>query len=134
MIAFPKPRVIGPVATLVAVVAVALTVSLLSGEQAIKSCLAAIVVSGLAGCGGLIPIIYAAAHKPALLTIFVLAATVIRLLLMVMGSIIIILFAKVSVLWFAVWIGIFYLVMLSLEIYFAIHTANRCKIAGTDKF
>jgi len=128
-----KPDGIRWWAASVAVVAAAFAVSFLSGKEAVKSCLAAVTVSGIAGGIAMLPIIYAVAYKPALLTVLGLATGTLRLLLMLAGSIIIILFVKVSVLWFVVWIGVFYSAMLILEVGSVIRTANRRKITGVGK-
>jgi hypothetical protein len=90
-----------------------------------SSCLAALIVSCVAGGGGLFPIFYAAAYRPGMLSVSALAATVIRLLLMIAGSAIVIIFVKVNILWFVVWIGMFYLVVLVLEIRFTIRCLGQ---------
>ena len=97
------------------------------------SCLAALIVSGFAGCVAMAVIVYCLRYKPDMLLVGTLAATVIRLLLMIAGSAVVILFAKVNILWFAVWIGVFYLVTLVLEMCFTIRAANRNKVSGGCK-
>ena len=92
--------------------------------------LAALVVSVIAGCGGLCPIFLAAAYRPGMLSVSALAATVLRLLLMIAGSAVIILCAKVNTLWFAAWIGVFYFITLVLEIRFAIRAAHGNNVLG----
>jgi hypothetical protein len=82
---------------------------------------------------GLLPLIYAAAYKPDRQLFLGLAATAIRLLLMIAGSAIVIIVAKVNILWFALWIGIFYLVTLVLEIGFALRSANSNNIIRDGK-
>jgi hypothetical protein len=134
MFVFPKTDVIRFAATLITAVAAALAVSFLSGQEAVKSCLAAATISGLAVCISLIPKIYAAAYRPALLAFSGLAAGVLRLLLMLVGTIIMISFVKVNILWFVVWIGAFYPIILIRDITFAIHAANRREIMGADSF
>ncbi len=98
-----------------------------------SSCLAALIVSCVAGCGGLFPIFYAAAYRPGMLPVSVLAATAARLLLMVAGSVVVIIFVKVDMLCFGLWIGFFYLVAFVLEIRFAVYAVNNNKFVWSGK-
>lgn len=97
----------------------ALGISIFFGTDSAKGCLWAILVGGVAGCGGLVPVIYALTYRPALLAILVMAAGVIRLLLMAVGTAILILLVKVNVLWFVIWLGLFYAAMLVSEVWWA---------------
>lgn len=119
---------------IVAVVAAAFAVSSVAGKEAVKSCLVAITVSGLAGSTALILIAYAAAYRPSHLAVLTLAAGIVRLLLMAVGSVIIVFFVRVSILWFVVWIGVFYLVMLVFEMRIAVQAVNRNESIGAGKF
>ncbi len=120
--------------SVLAIVAMAFAVSFCAGKDAVKGCMAAITVSGLGGCIALILIAYAAAYRPGHLTILALAAGTVRLLLMLVGSAIILLFTKVNILWFVVWIGVFYLVLLVFEIRVAIGAVNGNKSVGACRF
>ena len=98
------------------VFAAALGTSVLLGKSAVKSCLWAVLVTGVACIGSLIPIVYAVLSGKSLSIPTVLAASVIRLLLMISGAIIIMLFVKTDALWFVIWLSVFYVVMLFLEV------------------
>jgi len=117
-----------------AVITAAFAVSFVAGKEAVKSCLVAITISGLAGSTALILIAYAATYRPSHLAVLALAAGIVRLLLMAAGSIIIVFFVRVSILWFVVWIGVFYLVMLVFEMRIAVQAVNRNESIGADKF
>jgi hypothetical protein len=95
-------------------------VSTLLGESARNNCFWAIVVNGIAACGGIVPIIYAGLFKPSIPVHCLLAASVIRLLLAVIVSSVILYFVKIDALWFAVWVGVLYLAVLVLEVCFFI--------------
>jgi hypothetical protein len=97
----------------------------LLGEIARNNCFWAIVVNGIAACGGIAPVIYAGLFKPSVLRHCLLASSVIRLLLAVIGSSVILYFVKIDVLWFAVWVGILYLAVLVLEVSFFIKMLTR---------
>jgi hypothetical protein len=100
--------------------------SALLGESARNNCFWAIVVNGIAVCGGIAPLIYAGLFKPSILRHCMLASSVIRLLLAVIGSSVILYFVKIDVLWFAVWVGILYLAVLVLEVSFFIKMLTGC--------
>lgn len=85
-----------------------------------QGCFWAIVVNGIAACGGIAPMIYAWLLKPSILGHCLLASSVIRLSLAVTGSIVILYFIKIDVLWFAVWVVALYLAVLVLEVCFFI--------------
>ena len=95
-------------------------VSALLGESARNNCFWAIVVNGIAVCGGIAPLLYAGLFKPSIPVYFLPAAGVIKLLLAVIGSGVILYFVKIDALWFAVWVGVFYLAVLVLEVCFFI--------------
>ena len=95
--------------------------------------LAALIVCVIAGLTALMPIIFAAAYNRDMLSVSALAAAVIRLLLMIAGSAIVIVFVKVDTLRFIIWAGVFYLVVLVLEVLFAIRVANSNNVSGGGK-
>jgi hypothetical protein len=103
-----------------AVFALALGVSFFLCADVAKSCLWAVIISVIGGGCGLAPVIYAALVKKAPSVASVLAVTVIRLLITVGGAAIIITSVRVQVLWFAAWLGLFYLVILAAEVCFII--------------
>jgi hypothetical protein len=105
--------------------AAALGLSIFFGSDSAKGCLWAILVSGVAGCGGLVPVIYALIYRPALLAILVLAAGMIRLLLMAVGTAILILLVNVNVLWFLIWLGLFYAAILVSEVWWAVRRFRK---------
>jgi hypothetical protein len=94
--------------------------SALLGESARNNCFWAIVVNGIAACGGIAPFIYAGLFKPSIPVYYLPAASVIRLLLAVIGSGVILCFVKIDALWFAAWVGMLYLAVLVLEVRFFI--------------
>jgi hypothetical protein len=103
-----------------AVFAMASGVSFFLGADIAKSCLWAVIISVIGGGCGLAPVIYAALVKKVPSVASVLAVTVIRLLITVGGAAIIITSVRVQVLWFAAWLGLFYLVILAAEVCFII--------------
>jgi len=124
---------VGPLVIVAVVAAVALAASFSAGQQALNGCLAAIILSCLAGCTALIPVVYAAVYKPGLLAGLVPAVSVIRLLVMLAGTVIIIVFVDISILWFVLWTGVFYLLVLVLETRTAIRAAGTNKVVGAAK-
>ncbi|MFZ0035250.1 MAG: hypothetical protein WAK60_09735 [Sedimentisphaerales bacterium] len=100
--------------------------SALLGESARNNCFWAIVINGIAACGGIAPFIYAGLFKPSIPVYYLLAAGVIRLLLAVTGCGVILYFVKIDTLWFAVWVGMLYLAVLMLEVRFFIKMLAGC--------
>lgn len=110
---------------IVAVFALALGVSFFLGADVAKSCLWAVIISVIGGGCGLAPVIYASLVKSSPSAASVLAVTVIRLLITLGGAAIIITSVRVHVLWFAAWLGLFYLVILVAEVCFIIKTLSQ---------
>lgn len=105
---------------IVSVFAVAYGACFLWGNNARESCFWAIMVNGTAAFGGILPVIYAIFLKPSVPIYYMLAASVIRLLLAIAGSGIILAFVKVDIFWFAAETGVLYIVILVLEACFII--------------
>ncbi len=110
---------------IVVVFALALGVSFFLGADVAKSCLWAVIISVIGGCGGLAPVIYTSLVKSSPSAASVLAVTVIRLLITLGGAAIIITSVRVHVLWFVAWLGLFYLVILVAEVCFIIKTLSQ---------
>ena len=110
---------------IVAVFALALGVSFFLGADVAKSCLWAVIISVIGGCGGLAPVIYTSLAKSSPSAASVLAVTVIRLLITLGGAAIIITSVRVQVLWFVAWLGLFYFVILVAEVCFIIKTLSQ---------
>ena len=108
-----------------AVFALALGVSFFLGADVAKSCLWAVIISVIGGGCGLAPVIYTTLVKTLPSIASILAVTVIRLLITVGGAAIIITSVRVHVLWFAAWLGLFYLVILVAEVCFIIKTLSQ---------
>jgi len=108
-----------------AVFAAAGGISILLGTDASNGCFWAILVSGIAACGGLVPIVYAVRASSSLSIAFVLASGAIRLLLALVGAVIIVVFIRINPMWFVVWLGLFYVVMLGWEVWLAARMMNR---------
>jgi hypothetical protein len=108
-----------------AVFAAALGVSISLGQSAINGCLWAMLVSGVAGCGGLVPVICFILSGSSLSMEHVIGSIAIRLLLVLAGVVIILLFTKTDVMWFALWLGLFYIVVLVAEVYVAVRMMNE---------
>jgi len=102
------------------VLAAGLGVGVLLGGQSAQACFWAAVVNAISSCGAFVPILYCLLYRPAVLATGILAAGVIRLLLTIAGAGIILLLVNVDVLWFAVWLGLFYLTLVATEVYFAV--------------
>jgi hypothetical protein len=108
-----------------AILAFALVLSAFLGTGQTKACLWAVIATTIAVCVGLTPVVYSVFYKPSMYPLSVLAAGVIRLLITAGGAVIILIFVEVGVLWFAAWLGFFYIVVLAVEVYSAIRTLNR---------
>jgi hypothetical protein len=111
---------------MIVVFAAAFGASALLGETARNNCFWAIVINGVAACGGIAPFIYAGLFKPSIPAYYLLAASVIRLLLAVIGTGVILYFVKIDAFWFAVWAGFLYMVVLMLEVRFFIKMLTGC--------
>jgi uncharacterized membrane protein HdeD (DUF308 family) len=108
-----------------AIFAAALGISVSLGQNATNGCLWAMLVSVVAGCGGLAPVIYLILSRSSLSVEHVIGSSAIRLLLVLAGVVIILLFTKTDVMWFALWLGLFYLVVLVAEVYVAVRIMNE---------
>jgi len=86
-------------------------------------------VSGIAGFGGFIPVIGARLTGKPISVEAVLSASAIRLLLIIVGLVIILFFVKVNLTWFVLWLAIFYIAMLAGEVCYAIKAVNEQRIA-----
>ena len=100
--------------------------SALLGENARNNCFWAIIVNSVAACGGIAPFVYAGLFKSSIPAYYLLAASVIRLLLAVIGTGVILYFVKIDAFWFAVWVGMLYMVVLMLEVRFFIKMLTAC--------
>jgi hypothetical protein len=109
----------------ITVFAIAYGTSILLGKDVQNSCFWAVVVNGIAGCGGITPVIYAMSLKSSVSIYYVLTSSVIRLLLAVAGSGIILFFMKIDMIWFATWAVILYLAVLIFEVSFAVQTITK---------
>ena len=104
--------------------------------NALIGCLFAAAVMTPAASAGLAVIVYIKSHSESMLT-GILAAGVLRLLLVVGGSAIIIQFILPHVLCFLAWLGLFYVVTLIAEVRLAISIVNtqreqRLVAVGSD--
>jgi hypothetical protein len=95
-------------------------VSALLGDIPRNNCFWAIVINGVAACGSVAPFIYAGLFKQSVSECYLLAASLTRLLLAVIGSGVVLYFVKVDAFWFAVWVGMLYLTVLIWEVRFFI--------------
>jgi hypothetical protein len=109
----------------ITVFAIAYGMSILLGKDVQNSCFWAVVVNGIAGCGGIAPLIHAMSLKSSVSIYYVLTSSVIRLLLAVAGSGIVLFFMKIDVIWFATWVVILYLAVLIFEVSFAVQTITK---------
>jgi len=109
----------------VVLAATACGVSLFIGKDAFAGCFAAVAVTGIAGVASFVCAEYAAYIRPHLSEVSVLAASVVRLLLVVFGIAFIIVFTNVCTMWFIIWVGLFYMVILALETCLFIQSRNR---------
>ena len=111
---------------MILVFAAAYGASLLLNDSAQRSCLCAIIVNAIGAFGGVIPVVYAAILKPTLSAYHVFATSVIRLLLVITGSVIILLCVKISVFWFAIWTITLYVAVLVAEAFFVAGIMQGC--------
>ena len=95
-------------------------------NDVMRSCIWAAAAIAPAALGGFAVIFYMVWRKLSV-PLAALSAGVIRLLLAVAGSVIILHFAAISAGWFLAWMGLFYLVTLVAEVYYALLSINRQK-------
>jgi hypothetical protein len=95
-------------------------------NDVMRSCMWAAAAIAPAACAGFAVVFYMSSHKSLMLTAS-LSAGVIRLLLAVAGSVIILRFVAVSAGWFLAWMGLFYIITLVAEVYYAILAINKQK-------
>jgi len=104
----------------------ALGVSSYLGADITRSCLWAVMVSVIAGSVGFAPVIYAArVYKSPPSVVSILAGITIRLLTMIAGTVSIIAFADINILWFVAWMGLFYIVILVMEACFVVRILKQ---------
>ena len=95
-------------------------------NDVMRSCIWAAAAIAPAACAGFAVIFYMASYKSVMLTA-TLSAGAIRMLLAVAGCVIIFHFVAVPAGWFLAWTGLFYIITLVAEVYYAISTMNRQK-------
>ena len=98
-----------------------------------RGCLAAIAVSGIAGVASLVLLCRGRSVSTQRSLAFFLAAGVVRLLLMLAGSVIIIFSVGVSLMWFVGWLAFFYIGLLIVEIVLLVRHNNRSRETEVDK-
>jgi len=108
-----------------AVFAASVGVSFLLGGDALMGCLWAVVVATIAGAIGFAPVVCTGANNTFLQANTILLAGIIRMLLMLGGTAVVLYFVKIDVLWFIEWLVLFYVVMLVMEIRFAVRKINE---------
>ena len=114
-----------PLLVAVVLAVTACSVSLFIGKDAFAGCFSALAVTGIAGAASFVLAKYTAYIRPHLSEVSVLAASVVRLLLVVFGIAFIIVFTNICTVWFIIWVGLFYMVILSLETCLFIQSRNR---------
>jgi hypothetical protein len=119
IMAFSKSSIVKYSGFMMGIAITAVVVFMFTFEAAadiMKSLLAALAVSGLAGGLALIPVFYAVSYKPDLTQTLSLAAGAIRLLLTITGCVTLCFLANINFLWFFGWTAVFYIVILVIEI------------------
>jgi hypothetical protein len=111
-----------------------IAISTLLGNDVLQSCFWAITVSAAACVTGLLPMSKAIFQKQNVSAMSFLAGSIIRLLLMLFGTVIILVFVKVNVIWFAIWISLLYILMLAAEVIFAVQRMNTDNKIKEQKF
>jgi hypothetical protein len=111
-------------AIIAAVPVICLVGSYFKGRAAFQGCLWATVLSIIAGGLSLLPIIYSMKSKSASLLGSVLASSAIRVLVILIGAIIFIFLVKITTRWFPAWLGLFYLLMLSFDVWLILRKQN----------
>ncbi|MDO8302450.1 MAG: hypothetical protein Q7T18_04320 [Sedimentisphaerales bacterium] len=91
-----------------------------------RGCLWAAAVMAPTAFAGLVVIRYVTSRNR-VIPVNIFSAGAIRLLLSLIGSVIILRFVAVPVVWFVAWLGIFYFVVLVAEVYVAIWAMSRHK-------
>ncbi len=91
--------------------------SYFKSRTAFQGCLWATVLSIIAGGLSLLPIIYSIKSKAASLTTYILASSAIRVVIILIGAIIFIFLANITTRWFPAWLGLFYLLMLTADVW-----------------
>ncbi len=96
-----------------------------AGPAGIRSMLAGIAVSLVAGCVGAIPIGLAGDADPAKRAQSILGATAIRFVMALALTLIVIFAGWTQRGVFVVWVGIAYLTMLAIDTFYAVHVVGR---------
>jgi hypothetical protein len=102
-------------------------------NDVMRSCLWAAAIILPAALAGLAVIYYAVSRSDMMSSVFLLAGAI-RLLLSLVGSVIILRFAAVPVIWFVAWLGLLYFVMLAVEVYITIQMMSKHKKQGIVAF
>jgi hypothetical protein len=100
--------------------------SALLGENARNNCFWAIIINGVAACGGIAPFVYAGLSGQPISAYYLLTASLTRLLLAAAGSGIILYFVKIDVFWFVMWAVMLYFVVMMLEVRFFVKILAEC--------
>jgi len=95
-------------------------------DDVMRGCLWAAAVMTPTALAGLVVIHHVTTRNIAM-PVGILSAGAIRLLLSLIGSVIVLCFVAVPVVWFVAWLGTFYFVVLFAEVYVAIQAMSRYK-------
>ena len=104
-------------AIIAAIPVICLVASYIQGSAAFQGCLWATILSIVAAALSLLPIIYSIKSKASSITGYVLASSAIKVLVILVGAVIFIFLAKITTRWFPAWLGLFYLLMLSFDVW-----------------
>jgi hypothetical protein len=112
---------------LAAIFALAIVSAVLLGQAALKSCLWAFSLVIFSGIISILPVIRSVYLTSAVSSSCAMSSIVVRLLIMLFGTASILFLTQISVLYFVLWLAVFYLPMITVEVLIILSLANTGK-------
>ncbi len=113
---------------LAAIFAIAILSAFFLGQQALKSCLWAFALVVFSGAISITPVIRSVYLTSVVSGSCAISSIVVRLIIMLFGTAGILFLTQISVLYFVLWLGVFYLPMIIVEVLIILSLANNNKI------
>ena len=113
---------------LAAIFVLAIVSAALLGQAALKSCLWAFSLVVFSGIISILPVIRSVYLRSTVSMSCAMSSIVSRLLIMLFGTVSILFLTQISVLYFALWLAVFYLPMITVEVLIILSLANGKRI------
>ncbi|MGA2916242.1 MAG: hypothetical protein ABSE89_09485 [Sedimentisphaerales bacterium] len=113
---------------LAAIFVLAIISAVLLGQAVLKSCLLALVLVGFSGIVSILPVIRSVYLTSAVSSSCAIFSIALRLVIMLLGTASILFLTQISVLYFVLWLAVFYLPMITVEVLIILSLANGKKI------